>query len=196
MNQEEMSNLSSLPATSSLKKLAAAALCGLSLSASVMAQVTQPMVAIHDSELTRALETMPASGATPTGSGTTGFQWWTTDWHYFVMPESLKEAMRSDGTAFTVIGDSNIITGLLQPNGAPKYPIVISFASEAMNDAEIAPLTNYVAAGGFLVMGGSAFTRTTNGTSRGDFALATQMGVHMFVNGLTNWTGNSTFTRQ
>ena len=63
-------------------------------------QPTQPIVAIHDSELTRALETMPASGATPTGSGTTGYQWWPTDWHYFVMPESVKEALRSDGTAF------------------------------------------------------------------------------------------------
>jgi len=33
---------------------------------------TMPVVAIHDSELTRALETMPATGLTPTGSGTTG----------------------------------------------------------------------------------------------------------------------------
>ena len=167
----------------------------MSLGASVFGQVTQPMVAIHDSELTRALETMPASGATPTGTGTTGKQWWTTDWHYFVMPDSLKDALRSDGTAFTVIGDSNITTGLLLPNGAPKYPIVIG-ASGGDARSPISPLTNYVAAGGFLVIGGSAFTRTTNGTSRGDFAIANQMGVHMYVNGLTNWAENSTFTRQ
>src|SRR5438067_13278140 len=69
---------------------------------------TQPVVAIHDSELTRALESAPALPPTPTGPGTTGFQWWPTDWHYFVMPDSMKEALRSDGTAFTVIGDSNI----------------------------------------------------------------------------------------
>jgi uncharacterized repeat protein (TIGR02543 family) len=165
------------------------------LATSVMGQVTQPVVAIHDSELTRALETMPASGATPTGGNTTGFQWWTSDWHYFVMPDSLKEALRSDGTAFTVIGDSNITAGLLLPNGAPKYPIVISFASEAMRDDEIAPLTNYVAAGGFLVVGGSAFTRNPNGTSRGDFALANQMGVHMNASTLANWVQNSSLTR-
>src|SRR5262245_52525498 len=87
------------------------------------AQITQPLVAIHDSELTRALETMNAVPPTPTGGGATGKQWWASDWHYFVMPEALKEAFRSDGTAFTVIGDSNVTAGLLLPNGAPKYPI-------------------------------------------------------------------------
>ena len=160
------------------------------------AQTTQPLVAIHDSELTRALETQPAVSPTPTNAGTTGFQWWTADWHYFVMPESLKEAFRSDGTAFTVIGDSNISSGALLTNGVPVYPIVITLASEAVSDAEIAPLTNYVAAGGFLFVGGSAFTRQTNGVSRGDFALANQMGVHMAVPALTNWIANNTFTRQ
>src|SRR6266850_113823 len=60
---------------------------------------TQPVVAIHDSELTRTLELMPAVSPTPAGSGTTGFQWWPADWHYFVMPESVQEALRSDGTA-------------------------------------------------------------------------------------------------
>jgi hypothetical protein len=33
-----------------------------------------PAVAIHASELTRALETMPASPPTPTGPGTTGYE--------------------------------------------------------------------------------------------------------------------------
>src|ERR1043166_3500470 len=108
-------------------------------------QSTQPLVAIHDSELTRALETMPASGSTPTGTGTTGKQWWPTNWHYFVMPEAIKEALRSDGTAFTVVGDSNITSGALLVNGSPRYPIVISLASEAIRDDEIAQFTNYVA---------------------------------------------------
>ena len=66
------------------------------------------------------------------------------------MPESVKEALHSDGTAFTVIGDSNISAGALLTNGQPAYPILISLASEAIRDDEIAPLTNYVAAGGFL----------------------------------------------
>src|SRR5271154_6821679 len=151
-------------------------------------QGTLPLVAIHDSELTRALEYMPASGATPSGAGTTGNQWWPTNWHYFFMPDSVKEAMRSDGTAFTVIGDSNIVSGVLtNANGSPKYPIVISLASEAIQDSEIAQLTNYVAAGGFLFVGSSSFTRNTNGTTRGDFAIASAMGMHMVNAALTNW---------
>src|SRR2546423_10397164 len=91
----------------------------------VRAQVAQPMVAIHDSELTRALETIPASGSTPTGSGTTGKQWGPTNWHYFVMPEAIKEVLRSDGTAFTVICDSNISSGALLADRAPRYSILI-----------------------------------------------------------------------
>ena len=158
-------------------------------------QDTQPLVAIHDSELTRALESISASGATPTGPGTTGKQWWPTDWHYFVMPEAMKEALRSDGTAFTVVGDSNIVAGALVTNGVPRYPILISLASEAIRDDEIAAFTNYVAAGGFLFIGSSAFTRNTNGTARSDFAFANQMGVHKFVSGLTNWAQNNNFTK-
>src|SRR5712672_3240279 len=165
------------------------------LISSGFAQPIQPMVAIHDSELTRALESIPASGATPTGPGTTGNQWWPTDWHYFVMPEAMKEALRSDGTAFTVVGDSNIIAGALVTNGAPRYPILISLASEAIRDDEIAAFTNYVAAGGFLVVGSSAFTRNTNGTARSDFAFANQLGVHKVAAGLTNWAQNNNLTR-
>ncbi|NOS70393.1 MAG: hypothetical protein HOP33_10735, partial [Verrucomicrobia bacterium] len=160
------------------------------------AQGAQPVVAIHDSEYTRALENINASGATPSGGGTTGKEWWTTDWHYFVMPEAVKEALKSDGTKFTVLGDSNIISGALLTNGLPKYPIVISLASEAILDSEIAQFTNYVAAGGFLFIGSSAFTRNTNGTARGDFAFATEMGVHSFNSALNNWVQNSTYARQ
>ena len=151
-----------------------AALITLSLPAA------QPVVAIHDSELTRAFETTPATNGTPNNASTTGFQWWITNWNYFVMPDSLKEALRSDGTVFTNVSDAQITAGnLLDTNGRPNYPIVISLCSEAMRDDEIAPLTNYVAAGGWLFVGGSSFTRNTNGTSRGDFAIAAQMGIHM-----------------
>ncbi len=161
-----------------------------------VANAAQPVVAIHDSELTRALESMPASGSTPTGSGTTGNQWWPTQWHYFVMPDSVKEALRSDGTAFTVVGDADINAGaLLDTNGLPKYPIVISLASEAISDGEIAQLTNYVAAGGFLLVGSSAFTRNTDGTTRGDFAFANAMGVHMANTNLQNWANDFTFSK-
>ncbi len=164
---------------------------------STRAAGTQPVVAIHDSELTRALESMPASGLTPPGSeGNTGFQWWLTNWNYFVMPESMKEALRSDGTAFTVLGDSNISSGaLLDGSGKPIYPILISLASEAINDSEIAQLTNYVAAGGYLLVGSSAFTRNPDGSPRGDFAIAAQMGLDSATPNLTNWVLDSTFTK-
>ncbi len=112
------------------------------------------------------------------------------------MPDAVKEALRSDGTAFTVVSDTNISAGvLLASNGLPRYPILISLAAEAMRDDEIAPLTNYVAAGGFLFVGSSSFTRTTNGSTRGDFALANQMGVHSAATNLTGWVINSTLTR-
>src|SRR4051812_21466631 len=158
--------------------------------------ITTPLVAIHDSELTRALESNPAVGATPTGGGTTGYQWWPTDWHYFVMPKALAEALRSAGPPFPPIGAANIPAGLLLPNGAPRYPIVISLASEAIRDDEISPLTNYVAAGGVLFVGSSAFTRNPDGSSRGDFAFANELGLHMWTPALTNWIGNNGLTRQ
>ena len=85
---------------------------------------TLPVVAIHVSELTQAMETMPASPPTPTGSGTTGFQWWSASWHYFVMYESVKEALRSDGTPFVEVTDADISAGrLLNADGTPRYPI-------------------------------------------------------------------------
>ena len=159
-------------------------------------QSRMPVVAIHDSELTRALETMAASASTPSGPGTTGFEWWPTNWHYFVMVEAIKEALRSDGTAFAVVGDADISAGsLLDTNGQPRYPILISLAAEAIRDDEIAPLTNYVAAGGVLLAGSSSFTRNTNGATRHDFAFANEMGVHMVRAGLTNWGANNTFTK-
>ena len=72
----------------------------------------EPVVAIHVSELTQALETTPAVSPTPTGPGTTGFEWWYTSWHYFVAYESLKEALRSDGTSFVEVSDAAIASGV------------------------------------------------------------------------------------
>ncbi|HRT58357.1 MAG TPA: hypothetical protein P5038_17160, partial [Candidatus Paceibacterota bacterium] len=151
---------------------------------------------MHDSELTRALESLPATAPTPTGSGTTGYEWWPSDWRYGVMPESVKEVLRSDGTAYTVVGDSNIAAGLLLSNGVPRYPILISLAAEAIRDDMIGPLTNYVAAGGFLFVGSSSFTRHTNGVTRGNFAFANELGVSMVVPGLTNWADNRHFNKE
>ena len=140
-----------------------------------------PKVAIHVSELTQALEALPAGPNTPkppTVPDASGYEWWYTSWHYFVMPESLKEALSSDGTPYAVVTDADISAGnLLHPDGSPKYPILISLAAEAIRDDEIAPLRNYVDAGGFLFVGSSSFTRNPNGTTRGNFALATELGL-------------------
>jgi VCBS repeat-containing protein len=159
-------------------------------------QPPEPYVAVHVSELTRNLETMPAVPPTPTGTGTTGYQWWNPSWRYFVAHESLKEALRSDGTPFVTVSDADIAAGkLLNPDGSPRYPILFSLASEAVADNEISPLRDYVTAGGFLFVGSSAFTRNPNGTTRDDFALATEMGVHMTGSGLANWYPNAHFMK-
>jgi hypothetical protein len=154
-----------------------------------------PMVAIHVSELTQALETIVATPPTPTGAGTSDFQWWYTSWHYFVMYESLKEALRSDGTPYVEVSDADISAGRLTAQGSPLYPIVISLASEAIGDSAIAPLRDYVAAGGFLFLGSSAFTRRPDGTTRGDFALANEIGLHMVNPNLQNWYENKLFDK-
>jgi hypothetical protein len=112
------------------------------------------------------------------------------------MPEALKEALRSDGIPFDVLGDVDVINGrLLDTNGRPKYPILFSLACEAIADNEIPQISSYVAAGGFVFAGSSAFTRNTNGTTRGDFALTNEMGLHMVIHGLTNWGASGTFSK-
>ena len=112
------------------------------------------------------------------------------------MYESLKEALRSDGTPFVEVTDADISAGrLLNADGTPRYPIVISLASEAIRNDEVVPLRSYVVAGGFLFVGSSSFTRNPDGTTRGDFALATELGLHMVNANLQNWYQNMTFSK-
>src|ERR1700733_8596543 len=86
----------------------------------MLAQSTQPLVAIHESELTQALETTAAGSSTPTGPGTTGQQWWTPWWHYYNMSDYLEEALRSDGTPYVIVRDADISAGnLLNADGSP-----------------------------------------------------------------------------
>ncbi len=172
-------------------------LASLIVFSTLSAVASQPTVAIHVSELTQALANSAASGTTPSGPGTTGTQWWPTWWNYSVMYGSLEESLTSDGTPWVIVTDANISAGALQnSDGTPKYPIVISLASEAIANSEITPLLNYVAAGGFLMVGSSSFTRNPDGSTRGDFALASQMGLHMTAANLQNWVQDSTFTKQ
>ena len=156
-----------------------------------------PKVAIHVSEHTRALEDAPAVAPTPTGSGTSGKQWWYTSWHYYTLYNSLEEALRSDGTPFVRVSDADIASGeLVYGDGSPRYPIVISLSSEAIADNEVQPLRDYVSSGGTLFSAGSAFTRRPDGTTRTDFALANEMGIHQTNPNLSNWVLNSTFIKE
>lgn len=112
-------------------------------------------------------------------------------WRYGVMPDSVKEALRSDGTPFVTLHDDFTLESLVvgtPPNATPKYPIVISFATERITDTEAAALRDYVDAGGFLFVGSSALTKYENGTPRGDFALAAEMGITCAAN---TWVPNT-----
>jgi plastocyanin len=142
----------------------------------------EPVVAIHASELTQAMDD---------GGG------WYTWWHYFVMHESLKEALNSDGTPWVEVSDADLAAGvLLYPDGSPRYPIVFSLASEVIQDDAVDELRDYVAGGGFLFVGSSAFTRNPDHTTRGDFALAEEMGLHVInADHTANWTLNDHFTK-
>ena len=161
-------------------------------------QPPEPFVAIHVSELTQALETLPA---TTQSSPYTGYQWRYTSWRYFVAHETLKETLRSDGTPFVEVSDADIAAGRLRnSDGSPRYPILISLAAEAIADNEIAPIRDFVNAGGFLLVGSSSFTRRPDGTDRGDFALASEMGVRMASSTPApandwNWYQNSHFVK-
>ena len=149
-------------------------------------QGTQPIVAIHDSELTRALESMPAPGRHPPVLGPLATVV-ATQWQYFVMPDSVKEMLRSDGTTFTVVGDSNIVAGVLtNVDGSPKYPIVISLASEAIRTRNC-PVDQLCCSRRISIRRFIGFHPQSDGTTRDRFCLAKAMGVNMVNPGLTNW---------
>src|SRR5260221_4030281 len=63
------------------KVLPAVVLCLLLAVLPARGQATQPLVAIHDFGLTRALATLPASGCTPSGPGTTRQPLWANQLH-------------------------------------------------------------------------------------------------------------------
>ena len=93
--------------------------------------------------------------------------------------------------------DADIASGeLVHGDGSPRYPIVISLSSEAIADNEVQPLRDYVSSGGTLFSAGSAFTRRPDGTTRTDFALANEMGIHQTNPNLSNWVLNSTFIKE
>ena len=155
----------------------------------------QPMVAIHDSELTRALENSARFGRDAhRGSGRPATSGGRRTGTISSCPSRSRKRCARMARPLRWWGTRTSAAGACWPMVCRDNPIVISLACEAIRDDEIAQLTNYVAAGGFLLVGSSAFTRNTNGTTRGDFALANPMGVHMVSAGLTNWA-NNTFSK-
>jgi len=59
-----------------------------------------------------------------------------TNWHYFVMPESSRKRF-AQTHGFRVVGDQRCEAGkLVDTNGLPRYPILISLAAEAVADDE------------------------------------------------------------
>jgi len=89
----------------------------------------------------------------------------------------LEEAFKSDGTPFIEISDADIESGDLLVSGVPKYPILFSLASECISDLAASQISSYVAAGGFVYVGASAWTRDSNGQERLNFALSSQIGL-------------------
>jgi hypothetical protein len=108
---------------------------------------TLPKVAVHVSQYTEA-------------------HWPYTTWKYFQMYSILEEALRSDGTPFVEITDSEIEGGgLLTSSGLPKYPILFSLAAECISSGEAQKIKDYVQAGGFVYVGSSSWTRKSDGTA-------------------------------
>ncbi len=120
------------------------------------------VVAVHVSEYTRALHSTP--GVAAPGSDAMG--WYHDAYTYSMVYTMLEESLRADGTPFVEVTDADIAGGALLSGGVPLYPIVFSLMSEAASDAELAALSAYAAAGGYVYVGGSAFTRRPDGTFR------------------------------
>jgi hypothetical protein len=135
-----------------------------------------PQVAIHVSEYTQA-------------------HWEQTGWTYPAIYRMLEEALKSDGTPFVEITDSQIESGALLTSGTPKYPILFSLTSDCISDTEALQISNYVASGGFVYLSASSWTRYQDGTARDDIALSTQMGLTCETPTPNNWATVTTVKR-
>jgi len=85
---------------------------------------------------------------------------------------------------------------IVAANGLPKYPIVISLASEAIRDDEIAPPDKLRRGGRIFAGGFVGIYAQSERDSRGDFAFANELGLHTVTPGLTNWAFNQTITKR
>ena len=140
---------------------------------------TRPVVAVHVSEYTRALNGAPQS---PAPSSDTRGMYYDSFSHAQVY-SMLEEALRGDGTPFVEVTDADIENGALLVGGVPAYPIVFSLMAEAVSDAEVGRIRDYVSAGGQVYVGGSSWIRRPDGTFRNasdghaEFPLSAEMGL-------------------
>ena len=139
--------------------------------------VTLPYTAIHVSENTAA-------------------HWDTlggphNDWKYWHIYGFLMEALRSDGTPYVILSDADIEAGALLTNSQPKYPILISLATDCISDATANQIKSFVQAGGHAYAGSTAWTRDENCQLRGAGALAGKYDWHDVVVTADNYFGGA-----
>ena len=134
-----------------------------------------PVVAVHISQNTQS-------------------HWTLTAWTYYSIPKMLETVLKSDGTPYVEVSDQDIESGALLNAGIPKYPILFSLASETISDSAASQISNYVAAGGFVFLSASSWTKNSDGSLRTDFALSNQIGLKSVNRPPNNWVGGLNVT--
>ncbi|MGE5555962.1 MAG: hypothetical protein ACM3UY_06855, partial [Methanocella sp.] len=128
-------------------------------------------------------------------SGSTEANWAHTVWTYYSLPKMLEAVLSSDGTPYVELTDQAIESGALLASGAPKYPILFCVASESISDLAASQIRAYVAAGGFVYVTASSWTKQANGAPRSDFALSAEMGLTRLNPPPNNWVGGLYVTK-
>jgi hypothetical protein len=129
---------------------------------------TEPVVAINVSEYTAD-------------------HWSNPSWTYLSIYRMFEEAFRAEGIPYVEVSDAEIESGVLITDGSPRYPILFCIATECVSDAEATQISSYAAAGGTVYVTASAWTRSSNGAARTDFALTSQMGLNCLYTPPSNW---------
>ncbi|MBX2849983.1 MAG: discoidin domain-containing protein, partial [Acidiferrobacterales bacterium] len=81
-------------------------------------------------------------------------------WKYWHIHGFLMEQLRSDGTPFKVVSDSEIRNGLLRDEmGLPRYATLFSLNNPCISDETSTEIDAFVIAGGGVISGGASWTR-------------------------------------
>jgi hypothetical protein len=90
------------------------------------------------------------------------------DWQQWHIYGFLMEQLRSDGTPFDVVLDTDIDAGLLMDVNEPRYAILFSLVNDCISDSTAAQIENFVSAGGHAFVGSTSWTRDEDGNLRGE----------------------------